>query len=444
MLVLTESPLDTRPKPPLFGPFPSPVIVKVARQVPSPPKRLVSPPTPNLEPLDENLHRGFKSERSLDRNIHIVVVGVLSLGFVESHVFRYGNSGTQFLSLFPALVPSWNSVKSIYSPPPRHLSPPTTHLCFAFPFNYRSSSTVRFTPSLRSSSPYQLLVPNPHKSLDMSFQSVAMELRFSSGLDESHGSRYGNIGVHLLIWISVRSPSCLIVKSIASHRPRPLVTPIPSASRWYSTDTCFGLNQNYLRSLNVLIIIYLSHQSSSEASCLSMVRRASVQRVHLAQSRDVELKLPLFVHSSQVSRVSFSSEFVTGAFRVQDPAYLFVSSKSRTLLLSVSDEIHVVSSGNIEVGVRAVHARSTSFQTWQFGLINVACDYFMLVVVAYSGTHPLLPTVLHLSSKTLLLALLSLGLVFVFYDVLQTVEDPSGYYLVTVKQSSGCNRLNLF
>ncbi|CAN6859300.1 unnamed protein product [Brassica oleracea] len=248
----------------------------------------------------------------------------------------------------------------------------------------------------------------------MSFQSVAMELRFSSGLDESHGSRYGNIGVHLLSWISVRSPSCLIVKSIASHPPRRLVTPIPSESRWYSTDTCFGLNQNHLRSLNVLIIIYLSNQSSSEASCLSMVRRrASVQRVHLAQSRDVELKSPLFVHSSQVSRVSFSSEFVTGAIRVQGPAYFFVSYKSRTLLLFVSDEIHVVSSGNIRVGVRAVHARSTSFQTWQFGLINVACDYFMLVVVVYSGTHPLFPTALHLSSKTLLLALLSLGLVFV-------------------------------
>nr|VDC97845.1 unnamed protein product [Brassica oleracea] len=173
-------------------------------------------------------------------------------------------------------------------------------------------------------------------------------------------------------------------------------------------------------------------------------RRASVQRVHLAKSRDVELKSPLFVHSSQVSRVSFSSEFVTGAIRFQGPAYFFVSSKSRTLLLFVSDEIHVVSSGNIEVGVRAVHARSTSFQTWQFGLINVACDDFMLVVVAYSGTHLLLPTVLHLSSKTLLLALLSLGLVFVFYDVLQTVEDPSGYYLVTIEHNSGCNRLNSF
>ncbi|KAL0812626.1 hypothetical protein Bca101_069069 [Brassica carinata] len=425
ILVLTESPLDTRPKPPLFRPFPSPVIVKVARQVPSPPKRLVSPPTPNLEPLDENLPRGFQFDRSFDRNNHIVVVGVLSLGFVESYEFRYGNSGTQFLSLFPALVPSWNSVKSIYSPPPRHLSPPTPHLCFAFPFNYRSSSTARFTPPLRSSSPYQLLVPNPHKSLDMSFQSVTMELRFSSSLDESHGSRNGNIGVHLLSWISVRSPSCLIVKSIASHQPRRLATPIPSESRWYTTDTCFGLNQNHLRSLNVLVIIYLSHQSSSEASCLSMVRRrASVQRVHLAQSRDVELKSPLLVHSSQVSRVSFSSEFVTGAIRVQGPAYLFVSSKSRTLLLFVSDEIHVVSSGNIEVGVRAVHSRSTSFQTWQFGLINVACDYFMLVVVAYSGKHPLLPTVLHLSSKTLLLALLSLGLVFVFMLFFRPSRTP--------------------
>ncbi|WZZ68209.1 hypothetical protein YC2023_079579 [Brassica napus] len=357
MLVLTESPLDTRPKPPLFRPFPSPVIVKVTRQVPSPPKRLVSPPTPNLEPLDENL-QGFNST---DLLIGTIILLLWSTQLRWNIVSQPVPSSRPILEyhqehLFTSATPSLPSYASPLFCIPLQL-PQLLH-------RQIRSSTVRFTPSLRSSSLYQLLVPNPHKSLDMSFQSVAMELRFSSGLDESHGSRYGNIRVHLLSWISLCSSSCLIVKSITSHPPRRLVTPIPSESRWYSTDTCFGLNQNHLRSLNVLIIIYLSHQSSSEASCLSMVcRRASLQRVHLAQSRDVELKSPLFVHSSHVSRVSFSSEFVTGAIRVQGPAYLFVSSKSRTLLLFVSDEIHVVYSGNIEVGVRAVHARSTSFQT---------------------------------------------------------------------------------
>ncbi|KAL0807530.1 hypothetical protein Bca101_100022 [Brassica carinata] len=67
---------------------------------------------------------------------------------------------------------------------------------------------------------------------------VAMGLQFSSGLHESYGSRYGNIGVHVLSWISVRILSWLIVKSIASPHLRRIasVTPIPSESCWYSTD----------------------------------------------------------------------------------------------------------------------------------------------------------------------------------------------------------------
>ncbi|KAF3547419.1 hypothetical protein DY000_02002222 [Brassica cretica] len=179
------------------------------------------------------------------------------------------------------------------------------------------------------SSPSQLCEPlviyflNPDRSSDMSFQYVAMGLQFSSGPDESHGSRYGNIGIHFLSRTSVHILSSLIVKSITSPPPR-LVTPIPSESRWYSTDTCFGLNQNHLWSLNLPIVLNLSHHSSSKASCLSTVRhRALVQRVHLAQSCDVVLKLPLFVHPSH---------------------------------------IHLVSSENFEdVRARAVHARSTSF-----------------------------------------------------------------------------------
>ncbi|KAL0673651.1 hypothetical protein Bca4012_001632 [Brassica carinata] len=254
------------------------------------------------------------------------------------------------------------------------------------------------------SSPSQLCEPlviyflNPDRSSDMSFQYVAMGLQFSSGPDESHGSRYGNIGIHFLSRTSVHILSSLIVNSITSPPPRP-VTPILSESRWYSTDTCFGLNQNHLWSLNLPIVLNLSHHSSSKASCLSTVRhRAFVQRVHLAQSFDVVLKLPLFVHPSQ---------------------------------------IHLVSSENFEdVGARAVHARSTTFQTLLFGLINVDYDHFRLVVVTYSGTQLMLPMVLQLSSKTLLLALLFLVLVFCFYDVHQTVEDPSGSILFLLNLAS--------
>ncbi|KAF2536325.1 hypothetical protein F2Q68_00019699 [Brassica cretica] len=146
------------------------------------------------------------------------------------------------------------------------------------------------------------------------------------------------------------------------------------------TSTCFGLNQNHLWSLNLSIVINLSHHSSSKASCLSTFRRRpSVQRVHLAQSCDVVLKLPLFVHPSQVSRVFISSDFVTGAIRFQGPSYLFVNVKSRIFILFGSVEIHIVSSWSLDVGARAVHARSTSFQTLPFGLINVGSDYFMLM-----------------------------------------------------------------
>nr|VDD02269.1 unnamed protein product [Brassica rapa] len=50
---------------------------------------------------------------------------------------------------------------------------------------------------------------------------------------------------------------------------RRLIIPIPSESCWYSTDTCFGLIQNQLWSLNLPIVINLSHHFSSKASCLS-------------------------------------------------------------------------------------------------------------------------------------------------------------------------------
>ncbi|KAG5399465.1 hypothetical protein IGI04_014072 [Brassica rapa subsp. trilocularis] len=243
---------------------------------------------------------------------------------------------------------------------------------------------------------------NPDRFLELSFRNVAIGVWFSSGLDEIYGSRYGNIGVHFLSWSLVRTPSWLIFRNIASPLPRRLRIPIPSESRWYSNDTCFGLNQNYLWSLNLLIVINLSHYSFSEASCLFTVCHcASVQRVHLAQNRDVVLKLPLFVHPSQVSRVFISSHFVTGAIRFHGPSYMFVSVKSRTFILSGSVEIHLVSSWNLDVGARVVHALSTSFQTLQFGIINVGFDYFMLVVVTYSGIHLMLPTVLQWMSKTL-------------------------------------------
>ncbi|KAH0863415.1 hypothetical protein HID58_080626 [Brassica napus] len=244
---------------------------------------------------------------------------------------------------------------------------------------------------------------------------------------------------------STSIPLWLIVKSITSPPPHRLIIPIPSERCWYSTDTCFGLNQNHLWSLNLPIVINLSHHSSSKASCLSTIRRRpSVKRVHLAQSRDVVLKLPLFVHPSQVSRVFISSDFVTGAIRFQGPSYLFVNVKSRIFILFGSVEIHIVSSWSLDVGARAVHARSTSFQTLPFGLINVGSDYFMLMVVTYSGIHLMLPTVLQWTSKTLSFSFVITCFMFCFMMFIKPSRIPSGSYLVTDEHSSGCNSLNSF
>ncbi|WZZ69130.1 hypothetical protein YC2023_080500 [Brassica napus] len=52
-----------------------------------------------------------------------------------------------------------------------------------------------------------------------------MDLRFSSGFNESFLFRYGNIGVFLLSWISVCVPLWIMVKSIISSRHRLYYTP---------------------------------------------------------------------------------------------------------------------------------------------------------------------------------------------------------------------------
>ncbi|KAH0897178.1 hypothetical protein HID58_046746 [Brassica napus] len=66
---------------------------------------------------------------------------------------------------------------------------------------------------------------DPNRSLDVSFHCVVMDLRPSSGLDESYGSRYGNIGVLFLSWISVYAPLWIIVKRIVSPLRRLYYTP---------------------------------------------------------------------------------------------------------------------------------------------------------------------------------------------------------------------------
>ncbi|CAH8364314.1 unnamed protein product [Eruca vesicaria subsp. sativa] len=158
-----------------------------------------------------------------------------------------------------------------------------------------------------------------------------------------------------------------------------------------------------------------------------------VQWVHLAQNRDVVLKLSLFVHPSQVQRVCISFDFVSGAIPFQGPFYWFVSCKSETFIISAFVEIHLVSSESFDAGARAVHARSISFQTLLFGLINVDSDYFMLMVVTYSGTKLMLPTVLQIIEQDSLVNFVTSCFSVLFYVFRQTVEDPSGYYLVTVE-----------
>ncbi|KAF2583931.1 hypothetical protein F2Q70_00037775 [Brassica cretica] len=121
-------------------------------------------------------------------------------------------------------------------------------------------------------------------------------------------------------------------------------------------------------------VIYISWSEVFEKSIVYMgleTTLASVYRVHLAQSRDVMLNLrTLFIQPSQVSRVCSNSNFVTCAIRFQGPSSLFISDKSRTGILSVSIEIHLVSSESF-VGARSALARSASFQALRVGLFNV-------------------------------------------------------------------------
>ncbi|KAF3597182.1 hypothetical protein DY000_02026752 [Brassica cretica] len=111
-------------------------------------------------------------------------------------------------------------------------------------------------------------------------------------------------------------------------------------------------------------VIYICWSEVFEKSIVYMgleTTLASVYRVHLAQNRDIMLILrTLFVQPSQVSRVCSNSNFVTCAIRFQGPPSLFISDKSRTGILSVSVEIHLVSSESF-VGARAALARSASF-----------------------------------------------------------------------------------
>ncbi|KAF2534767.1 hypothetical protein F2Q70_00030742 [Brassica cretica] len=123
-------------------------------------------------------------------------------------------------------------------------------------------------------------------------------------------------------------------------------------------------------------------------------------------------------------RVFSSSHFVTGAIRFQGPSYLFASAKSRTFILSGSVEIYLVSSWNLDVGARAVHARSRSFQTLPFGIINVGFDHFMLVIVTYSEIHLMLPTVLQWMSKTLLFSFVITCFMFCFMMFIKPSRIP--------------------
>ncbi|KAH0899775.1 hypothetical protein HID58_049343, partial [Brassica napus] len=158
---------------------------------------------------------------------------------------------------------------------------------------------------------------------------------------------------------------------------------------------------------------------------------ASVYRVHLAQSRD----------PSHVSRVCSNSNFVTCAIRFQGPSSRFISDKSKTGILSVSVEIHLVSSESF-VGVRAALVRSASFQALLVGLFNVDSEYFMLVVVTYLGVHLVISHGSPVVEQVSLVKFVMFCLCFV--GVHQTVEFPSSFYLVTVEHSSECNNLKPF
>lgn len=141
-------------------------------------------------------------------------------------------------------------------------------------------------------------------------------------------------------------------------------------------------------------------------------------------------KLSLFIHLSHINRVFISSDFVTGAIRFQDPFYLFVNIKSTTFILSGYVEIYLVFLWKLNVGAKAVHARSISFQALPFGLINIVFDYFLLVIITYSEIHLMLSTVLQWTNKTLSFSLLSLVWMFFFMMFITPLKIPLTFILL--------------
>lgn len=134
---------------------------------------------------------------------------------------------------------------------------------------------------------------------------------------------------------------------------------------------------------------------------------SGMTRVHLAQISDVVLNLrTLFVQPSQVT------------IRFHGPSILIVSFKSRMFILSVSVEIHLVSSESFVVGARAALACSASFQTLLFGLFNVVYDYSVLVVVTYSGMHLMISHGSPVVEQVSPINLLSLVILFCFFIML--------------------------
>ncbi|KAF2613891.1 hypothetical protein F2Q70_00013666 [Brassica cretica] len=121
----------------------------------------------------------------------------------------------------------------------------------------------------------------------------------------------------------------------------------------------------------------------------------------------MELKLAdcYKLEPSFVLRSIMSVHDPSSRLSAKGPSYLFVSVKFKTFIFSVSVEIHLVFSESFDVGARVVHARSTSFQTLPFGLINVDSgtqqDSFISFVISCFSV--------------------------MYYDVNQIVEDPSGY-----------------
>ncbi|KAH0884971.1 hypothetical protein HID58_061067 [Brassica napus] len=249
---------------------------------------------------------------------------------------------------------------------------------------------------------------DPNRSLDVSFHCVVMDLRPSSGLDESYGSRYGNIGVLFLSWISVYAPLWIIVKRIVSPLRRLYYTPdiaaAPSHQGFYGAklhwlNLCLQVTagpivqecwfarvaHDYVTaaSLSHYAVSSIDGSSQSRSSFPNLlVAGTIVQECGLARITNYIMRVHHITPSLSVT--NYWARHGNVEFRGLEP--LISTSMSSNFILSASLEVGL-RTVNVAYGSRASHLKFLPLNIpTTYRCINVVFDYQLFFRTIVMGT----------------------------------------------------------